>query len=351
MSNQKSLPTNLAPKRILVLKNRAIGDSLIGLSCLKYLKHLYPDAKITYALPEGITPIFKNINSFADEVLSFDLSSFSGMLKLLSQVLSKKFDIIFELHQGGRSGKLLEIFSDISGTPYYYHNHNKSHGAVLDQGVIKPIIQRDLDGVWSGLVKKGYLSSLDIVPQYEAFEPQVFVKGELPQTNRYVFGITATRDTKMWPLEFYNAFAHKLLSQDSFAEILIPMSTSKRDQEIIDRYKELKPLARVKFLQVPLEDLPQSIYGAKFYLGNDTGLKHLCVSMQIPTYTFFGPEDPLEWHPYNSESHKYFFLENLPCRTEISHYCPLQTCDMMVCLKDIGAGIVWECIAEDLGWA
>ncbi|MFN8371029.1 MAG: hypothetical protein U0T83_10460, partial [Bacteriovoracaceae bacterium] len=62
--------------------------------------------------------------------------------------------------------------------------------------------------------------------------------------------------------------------------------------------------------------------------------------------TFFGPEEPKEWHPYDVKKHPYFFIDKLECRTQISHYCPLNTCDSMICLNQITPALVVTKVLE-----
>jgi hypothetical protein len=48
----------------------------------------------------------------------------------------------------------------------------------------------------------------------------------------------------------------------------------------------------------------------------------------LSSFTFFGPELPLEWHPYDTNKHKYAFISNLECRTESGkHWCSIPVCE------------------------
>ena len=90
----------------------------------------------------------------------------------------------------------------------------------------------------------------------------------------------------------------------------------------------------IQVIEESLENLPTALSGSQYYIGNDTGIKHLCVALKIPTLTLFGPEPPLEWHPYNPDDHPYLYKEPLACRTVKTHYCGLSSCESMVCLNE-----------------
>ncbi len=315
---------SFSPRTILVVKNRAMGDSIMGLSTLQWLRELYPEAKIVYGLPSWIIPLYKNVETAADEYLNVDLKSTSDWFRLSKELKRLKPDHIHEMHLAGRTKKFFSTWSFFKRTPYTFHNHHlKSGTSVHDQGVIKSLIQRDLDGAWS------FLGSEKALPDFENYEPQMRIKN--PQSkNQYILGVVATRQTKMWPLEYYAKLCHNL-----DGKILIPLSKSEADMQIRTTLEEMSLPSNVEFVHAPLSELPIILSGSKAYIGNDTGLKHLCIALGVKTWTFFGPEPPLEWHPYKTDKHKYFFIHPLECRTRSAHYCGLSECESMICLNQI----------------
>lgn len=304
-----------------------MGDAIIGLSAAQYLKKLYPGVKITYALPPWICPLFENIESAVDEILPLDLKGASGWWKTFVQFRRSEIDCIHELFQAGRSGKFFGLYRGLTAVPYSFHNHHLKKGdRVLDQGVIKPVIQRDLDGVWS------YYKGEGEPPNYLDFTPVMEVKNKRSE-KIIVLGVVATRETKMWPLKFYAELTQLLASNYPDHKIWIPLSPSPADQKIKEDLKNLGLHPKVSFVEVPLSELPEKLSSASLYIGNDTGLKHLCIALGIKTYTFFGPEPPLEWHPYLLDSHPIYYQDGLECRTRSAHYCGLSVCESMICLN------------------
>ena len=315
---------SFSPRTILVVKNRAMGDSIMGLATLQWLRELYPEAKIVYGLPSWIIPLYKNVQTAADSYLNVDLKSSSDWLRLHKEVKALSPDHIHELHLAGRTKKFFSLFTLFSSVRYSYHNHHlKSGGKIHDQGVIKSLIQRDLDGAWS------FLGIDKTLPSFLDYEPRMNVQ-EPTEKNQYVLGVVATRKTKMWPLEYYAKLCHNLSGK-----VLIPLSKSETDLQIKKQLESYSLPSHVEFVHAPLEELPLLLAGSKAYIGNDTGLKHLCIALGVKTWTFFGPEPPTEWHPYNTDLHKYFFIDPLECRTRDAHYCGLSECDSMICLNQI----------------
>ena len=323
---------SLSPKVILLVKNRALGDSIMGLSSLSYLRSLYPDAKIIYGVPKWVAPVYDLCQIDADESLPLDFSTLVSWWKLWWNLKKKSVDLVYEMHLSGRSKKFFDLFSSFNAIYYHFHNHHLEinqdlKSKVHDQGIIKPLIQRDLDGIWSAYAKESP------PPSFLDFVPKMKLKGPDVVKNFVILGVVATRKTKMWPLEYFVQLA-KLILENKNLEVIIPLSGNLIDLEIEKKLKSLGLPKDCQILRSSLTNLPQEMSGSKMYIGNDTGLKHIAIALGIKSYTFFGPEPPLEWHPYDSTNHPYFYKEPLECRTKEAHYCGLSECDSMICLNE-----------------
>jgi heptosyltransferase II len=320
-----------SPQRILLVKNRALGDSLMGLATLQALLHQFPSAKIYYALPAWILPLFKSYSHSRVEFVPLKLSNPIESIETYLIIRALKIDVIYEMHAAGRTRRFFNWISRLSSIPYGLHNHHlKTETGVKDQGLIKPLIQRDLDGASSFFQTMGDWNYLD-------YEPVFHLSIKKRPVKRVLLGVVATRETKMYPLDFYLEFARLINFEDPEVELVIPLSQSLDDQKIKKYIQQHPESSYVKIVQLPLEDLPHYFAQSWCYVGNDTGLKHLAIAVGLRAYTLFGPEPPLEWHPYNKERHPYYFREPLECRTRTHHYCGLKHCESMICLNEFSA--------------
>lgn len=329
-------------RTLFIVKNRALGDSVMGLSSLQYLKSIYPKANIIYAVPQWVAPLYKNTTIAADEVYPLSIHSIQDIFKLFFYLKKKKVDHIHEMHQTGRGQKVFKFLSIILGISYSAHNHHiKVKTGVRDQGIIKPLIQRDLDGVYS------FLGQQDFVPNYINFSPKIAMINRHIKKKRVILGVVATRKTKMWPLEYYLKLAKMIIESYSAVEVVIPLAKSADDQKIKLELERIGLFAGLSIVQIPLDELVKYFSESSFYVGNDTGLKHIAVATEIKTFTLFGPEPANEWHPYDDKQHPYFYRENLSCRTRNHHYCGLSECDLekqdsMQCLNFFTPEIVFK---------
>ena len=334
------------PKNILIIKNRAIGDAVMTLSSVNYIVEQFSSANIYFAVPVGIAPLFRRCQLSLTAILPFSLRNIVDYWRLWRQLKRLKIDTVIELHQGGRTKRFFNIWQKCTAGRYFYHNHHALHGQfILDQGVIKPLIQRDLDACYS--VAKTLLPGVLEIPHFLNYGPVLTLQTPVvAQAKTILFGVVATRETKIWPLAYFVELAKILLAKRPDYSIKIPLSNAPADEKIGAELIALGLPQEVEFIKVGLDQLPVEMAHASMYVGNDTGLKHIAIALGLKTYTFFGPEPPLEWHPYNEDVHKYFYSEGLPCRTLKAHYCGLTQCDSMICLNvflpiDIYQRITW----------
>ena len=113
-------------------------------------------------------------------------------------------------------------------------------------------------------------ASKDAVPRLSA-KPS-------PRRNSTVIHPFSGSKQKNWPLDLYEALAERI---DSKVEWTIG------PEEVLDRAQHFANLA----------ELASWLSGARFYIGNDSGITHLAAAANVPTLALFGPTDPAKWAP------------------------------------------------------
>lgn len=329
---------------ILIVKYRALGDSVMGLSSISYLRSIYPNSKIYYGVRAWTAKLYSKVQTDADQIIGIDLVNFWDFIKLAVLIYKLKIGHVHEMHLSGRTKKFFSFAKYFLGFKYTFHNHHLKNGEVLDQGIIKPLIQRDLDGVYTFLTK----TRDEKIPNYLDWAPAVKQEKSVIKKKRIILGVVATRQTKMWSLKNYVELARRIKAKDETYEIVALLSRSKDDQVISKNLQSIDRDNLINIENIPLENLFNYFSTSKLYVGNDTGLKHIAIASGIKTYTMFGPEPTSEWHPYNELKHPYFYIDNLECRTRTAHYCGLSTCSSMICMDYITVEDVFEKIRKEL---
>ena len=92
-----------------------IGDAVLALPFIEYLKSQNPNAKICILCKEWVTDVYQN-HPAIDELISIEkkyMESFLGSIKTGYLLRSKKFDLFYTLTDSFRSALILRI----SGSP------------------------------------------------------------------------------------------------------------------------------------------------------------------------------------------------------------------------------------------
>lgn len=319
-----------------------MGDSIMGLGSVQYFRSLFPECKIYYGVPAWVAPLYQNVETQADEIIPICLANLMDFFRLWKTIKDREITHVHEMHLSGRTKLFFGFYKMFNSIQYTYHNHHlKTGGPVVDQGVIKSLIQRDLDGIYSFYAKDKKLR-----PNAYHFPPSIALEKE--SKKKIIFGMVATRETKKWPVEYYRDLATYIEKKFPEYLITIPLSQSEDDRKTEEKIGALFFPNNCQIAHIPLSNLASFISEAVLYIGNDTGLKHLAVACGVKSFTFFGPESPVEWHPYDQENHHYFFREGLECRTRSAHYCALSTCESMICLNQIEVSAVAARIGKEL---
>ena len=206
-----------------------------------------------------------------------DLCSPADYFELYRFILDKKINLIIELFLRESTKRFFNFISSFSSVHYVYRDYHKLE---LDERK-GPIIQKDLDTIYKlasiGREKPSYINY-----------PPILIPGRPVQfiRPRIIIGLVASRMTKMWPIKSYVELANRIKS-DYDVEIIAPLSSSKMDNEIAEELSKVDLMRSIEVKRIPLFELANEFYGASLYIGNDTGLKHLCIALGVRTFSFF----------------------------------------------------------------
>ncbi len=193
----------------------------------------------------------------------------------------------------------------------------------------------------------------------ELLRPKIFLwEEELSQAREFwksrgmksesvvVFGTGATRPTKRWPARYYAELADMIRARFGIS-VAFFVGTSHEDKAFAQQMVEcmdkelLQPGAQKAKLIIDrvknIRNFAALLATSYAYIGNDSGPKHLAIAVGAPTMTFFGPEDPLEWHPYSLNDHPIMYIPGLQCRNQDNgRWCDLSECtkEQHKCMRD-----------------
>lgn len=364
----------MTPSKILLIKLRALGDTILATAPLLELQRAYPNSKIQLLVPQAWSPLFEGFTGI-QKLWTYERKSSAtararSLARLAYQLRQEKFDCVINLHASPSSSLLaFSTGARLRSIHFHGHKHRNRYSTVdiPDKGVLKPIIERDMDTLRAlGIdVPAGRLPHLPVqVSELEEAHSLIHQVG----LKTPILGISlgASRPTKIWPIQRFALLALEWTQKAQGSVIVFSGPTEaplqKAFLEELDQALGLSGLATPNRAEIrrriitahdlPLRKLTALLSQLSVLAGNDSGPRHLAVAVGTPTVTLFGPEHPFEWHPYPKDRHPYLFQDNLPCRKDadpgMPAWCGLRECTTPYdhqCMKSIGVdSVLTECL-------
>jgi len=317
-------------QKILAVKLRALGDTVILTASLRALTEKFPGAQVDVVIPEAYFEILRGFPGIGRVFLWPQGSKFKPYWSLLPELRAEKYDAVLNFHASPSTAQFCR-FVGARERVIHFHGHRDENRfstlPIAGKGEVKPIIERDLDGV----------RALGVVVNPGSMKTQVMVSRRHGAKSKLILSPGASRPTKQWPLKNFETLARNWQTQGG--EAIYLLGPNEREWA-----SQLGSSAVVSDSLSKTLDLMAS---ATLFVGNDSGPKHLAVAIGLPTFTLFGPEDPFEWHPYSRVDHPVFFREGLSCRVsgdkDKPAWCGIQVCTVEKhrCMRDITVEEVW----------
>lgn len=363
----------MVPRKILAIKLRALGDTVLMTAPLFELRRAYPSAEIHVAVVSQWAPILEN-HPAVDRVWNYErhtdrAARARSAARLAMRLREQKYDCVVNFH-ASPSTSMITRATGAAVRSIHFHGHKSasrySTVTIPGKGVLKPIIERDMDtiralglSVPEGKLPKVFLHASEVAQAQSTldrlFPPTPGVAGPI-----LAVSLGASRPSKCWFLERFVALALGWAQQEGGRVLVL---ASQQEARTAHRFMKCFDEILTASVQVAAErntirkkvtsstkqsvrQLAALLSRVSVFVGNDSGPKHLAVAVGTPTVTLFGPEHPFEWHPYPKDAHPYFFVENLSCRNDalpgMPAWCAVHECtqEQHKCMRMIAVDTV-----------
>ncbi len=295
--------------KLLFIKPKYIGDTLLITGTLRAVKQAMPDAEIWVAVREGTEGILAGSPDM-DGVVTLSRPKAKGRLlhdlKALLRLRRLRFDTVFELGDGDRS----RMIAFLSGARRKVANTHPVHmrsgfwrarfGDLVRRNYNTPGIPRaewDFETVATALA----IPTTDVTP--------IFVRDRADFTaipvfadNRPVLFVHPAASTvaKMWPESKWSELLRGLIAN---FDIILSCGPSVSELAYCERILAGLPEAsRVRFTGGKLSwpAMAGALYSSVAYIGADTAAMHLAGACHTPILGIFGhnsPEHLAQWTP------------------------------------------------------
>lgn len=344
-------------KRILVLRYRFIGDTILTVPFLRNLRLAEPDAFIAWVVAPGSSEVIKGI-PYVDELIYWDPQTIhadsSGAhktwrekLQFLKTLREHEFDKAYVLKRSLGSA----IMAYISGAGERVGFATEGRSLLLTKRVPYRNDQHEVLNFLDVLRRDGVPVVDDhleawLSPEEELFAENFYRNAGI-QPDESLIGIHpfAANPPRAWHLDNFIELANRLQSEKNCRIVFFG---GPRDKDAVPEL--LTKMSSVPVLAIGGTTIRQSmalIKRLKLLVCNDSGIMHLAASLQVPLVALFGPQSPVKFGPWGEKCRVvYSSFPCSPCKQKFFTECQPSLRERPECLESITVQQVFQAVND-----
>ncbi len=310
--------------RILIIKLKHIGDTLLMTPTIRWLREEHPDALIDVVIRSGTESVLANNPDISNIFLvarpETDKRSWSdtaGSLQTALRILTgPRYDYAFDLSNSDRAKQLVflsrarirgindwnarlgvkrKLFNAFSSFPW-----KESHQVEKDF--------RTVADIFGSQAEPGPLVML---PPADTSAFEAALPGIQLDKPYAVFHPTSRWAYKQWDQLRWAELA-AWLQKERGLQIILSVGPDAKEIEYADSIRQACNGVVSTQGRLPLPQIASLLQGAHLFVGIDTAVMHISAAMQTPTIALFGANNERNWRPWSC--HHRLVLGDCSCK-------------------------------------
>ena len=298
-------------RRVLVVRLRSIGDTVLATPSLIALKRFLPDAQVDILLEDWVAPVLDGFDA-VDNVLTVGKDK-KSRLETAWKIRQSKYDVVFNLHGGTTatffvrsSGAKYRVgFADYQYSFLYTHLAPSSSEFWQTEHTHSAEQQLALLGFVGVPVEDKPKSRLSVIPNS---------KFQIP--NYALIHPVAAFATKQWATANFARIAEYLSAKG----LQIIAVATKKERGVLDNLKNLAQIPITIFDDLTLPEITALASRARLFVGNDSGIAHIAAAVETPSVVIFGSSNINNWRPWTNAPNVIVY-EKMPCQPCAGYFC------------------------------
>ncbi|MEO6589700.1 MAG: glycosyltransferase family 9 protein [Pyrinomonadaceae bacterium] len=301
-------------KRVLVVRLRSIGDTVLATPSLVVLKRFLPEAQIDILLEDWVAPLLENFEA-VDNILILKKGDLKSRLKLFVQIRRAGYDMVFNFHGGSTAGFFVRASSAKYRIGYDFYRYKRFHTHLFSAEDCINFWQTK--NIHSAEQQLALLGSIGI-PVKDKPKSRLFVnkKFKINDSKFALLHPVAAFDTKQWATENFARVAEFLFGKGFN---IVAVATEK-EREVLEHLQKLSNVPIKIFYDLTLPEITALASQAEIFVGNDSGIAHIAAAVNTPGVVIFGSSDRELWQPWTDAPNEIVF-EELPCQPCAGYFC------------------------------
>jgi predicted lipopolysaccharide heptosyltransferase III len=351
-------PTELLPglpsgARILLIRLRRLGDTVLSTPLYTALKNWRPDLRLTVLVETPNDEVLRN-NPDLENVITIPtlrkgvLGKFAARWNLRGQIRAARFDCCINLHEGPTSAWLTALSGARFRAGLATSRNRLTCNVLVDRPQSPPggrrlhTVENQIASLYGMGLPPGSIPPLRLVPDPSTRSgalSQLRRAGLDPDREYVVIHPAANFPSKEWPPDRFAGIVDEIRLKHGHQVAIVAGPGEKARAELVAKQSRSSP---VIVHGVSVAELAWIIHGARLFIGNDSGPTHMAAALKVPIVVMFGSSDSQIWYPWTANS-QFRVVQNAfacnPCAGSRCHVYGEPRCILSITLEQVKAAV------------
>jgi lipopolysaccharide heptosyltransferase II len=309
-------------QRVLVIRLRSIGDTVLSTPSLFALRRFLPNAQIDILLEDWVAPLLEG-SELVDNVISIGKGSMSRVSTAL-ELRRNKYDVVFNLHGGTTSTFLTRFTGAQHRVGYKNYQYSSLYTDLLNSS-------SDFWGEKKTHSAEQQLALLGFAGAPVSDRPRSFLRAgrEASEQIDKLLGQSGVAEEKFALIHPSTAFFTKQWPPENFARVAEYLAAcgvkrvavaKKAEIDTLNKVVDASRVPIIAFDDLSLPQITALAARAEIFIGNDSGIAHIAAAVKTPTVVIFGSSNRDHWHPWTDAPNEIVF-EKFDCQPCAGYRC------------------------------
>jgi ADP-heptose:LPS heptosyltransferase len=337
----------LRPRRVLAIKTYGLGNIAMILSVISALRREIPEVEVDFlTLPENRSLL--ELSGLVSRVLTVDTSGYGklagSLLSNIRHIITRRYDVVIDFEQ---FVKLSAIIAFLSGAPHRFgfNTDGQRRGWLYTTRIVYTDSEH-MSQTFMRLLRPLQIDtnpgelSFATGPEAEAAVQALFDEHGIAEDGSPLILIHVGSGPnfydlplKRWPIQYFAELADALIERYGATVIF----TGKGEEEHALVHESMRLMRRPAIDacdRLDIAGLLALLRRANLTVCNDTSVLHLAVALRSPVAALFGPTDPLQYGPPQTEN--LILYQDLYCSPCLTNYnLKVSYCANPICIRSI----------------
>jgi len=311
-------------ERVLVVRLRSIGDTVLVTPSLYALRRFLPRARIDVLLESWVAPVLEEFEHI-DKIITLERGSTAARLQVAREIRGSQYDVVYNLH-GGTTATLLTRASGarhrVGFAHYQYgrlHNHLAPSSLLLWGAAQAHSVEQQLALVgWTGVpVTDRPPTQLNVTAAAAASVSAKLQAAGLESGVPFAMVHPAAAfETKRWATEKFARVVEDLAAR-GLATVALVAPT---EAQVVENLKAKSSVGVIGLTDLSLPEVTALGARARLFVGNDSGIAHIAAAVGAPVVVIFGSSNVAHWRPWATAPAE-IVVEEMECQPCHGYFC------------------------------